>query len=264
MSSSSDLVEAGRARSAAAVPRAVSMIEQYSGEFARVLPSHVKPETFVRLAVGALRRDPDLMRAAEANPASLLSALLEAGRLGLEPGTAEFYLTPRGGKQPGVLGIVGYRGEIELIYRAGACATVKAELVHAGDEFAYSPDMDRPHHVVSWFEDRGPVLGAYAYAEMVGGGTSRVVVVGPREIERAKKASATAGSPHSPWTTDYGAMVVKTAVHQLAKWVPTSAEFRREQLRAAAAAGGPAADAAGPVDAGAAGPALLVEGEVLQ
>ena len=28
-------------------------------------------------------------------------------------------------------------------------------------------------------------------------------------------------------------MVLKTAVHQLAKWVPTSAEYRREQLRAA-------------------------------
>lgn len=39
-----------------------------------------------------------------------------------------------------------------------------------------------------------------------------------------------------PWVTDYRAMVWKTAAHRLEAWVPTSAEYRREQLRAAAAA----------------------------
>ncbi len=211
------------------------MIEQYVGEFAQVLPSHIKPETFARLAVGALRRDPMLMKAATANPPSLMHALLEAARLGLEPGTAEYYLTPRFGREPAVLGITGYRGEVELIYRAGAVVTVKAECVHERDEFTYSPGtMERPTHRIDWFSDRGAVLGAYAYAEMVGGGVSKVVVIGPKEIERAKSASATADKSHSPWTTDYAAMVLKTAVHRLAKWVPTSAEYRREQLRAVA------------------------------
>lgn len=209
------------------------MIEAYRREFGQVLPAHIKAETFTRLAVGALRRDPLLMKAAAQNPASLMQALLEAARLGLEPGTPEFYLTPRFGKQPGVVGITGYRGEVELIYRAGAVATVKAEVVYEGDRFEFRPDMDRPVHEVDWFGDRGAVLGAYAYGEMVGGGTSKVVVIGPADIERAKAASATADKSHSPWTTDYAAMVLKTAVHRLAKWVPTSAEYRREQLRAA-------------------------------
>jgi recombination protein RecT len=209
------------------------MVEHYVGEFAQVLPSHVKPETFARLAVGALRRDPKLYQAAAKNPTSLMHALLEAARLGLEPGTPEFYLTPRFGKDPGVLGITGYKGEVELIYRAGAVASVKAEVVYERDEFRFTPDMERPHHVVDWFADRGRVLGAYAYAEMIGGGVSKVVVIGPAEIERAKSASSSAAASHSPWATDYAAMVLKTAVHRLAKWVPTSAEFRREQLRAA-------------------------------
>ena len=207
------------------------MVQQYAHEFAQVLPSHVKPEVFVRVAVGALRRNAALMKAATNNPNSLMTALMEAARLGLEPGTDEYYLTPKGGA---VLGIVGYKGEIELIYRAGAVTSVKAELVHVNDHFAYDPAMDRPEHRVDWFEDRGEIRGAYAYAEMVGGGTSKVVVVGPQRIKRAMDASATAGSSHSPWTTDYGAMVLKTAVHDLETWVPTSAEYRREQLRAAA------------------------------
>lgn len=210
------------------------MVQKAQGDFAQVLPSHVKPETFTRLAVGCLRRDPELLRRAQQNSGSLMQALLEAARLGLEPGTDEYYLTPRGGKNPGVLGIIGYQGEIELIYRAGAVSSVKAELVRANDAFSYSPSDTTPRHEIDWFGDRGEVRGAYAYAIMRDGGTSRVAVVGPERIKRAMDASATAYKEHSPWKTDYGAMVLKTAIHDLQKWVPTSAEYRREQLRAVA------------------------------
>lgn len=228
----------------------IALIRHSVADFAQVLPSHVTPETFVRLAVGALQRNPYLLRVASQNPASLLYALLEAARLGLEPGTEQFHLVPYGGRSPKVEGIVGYQGEIELIYRAGASRSVKAELVCGNDTFTFKPTMDRPEHDIDWFGDRGPVLGAYAYAEMVGGGTSRVVVVGPREIERAQQASASWNSKdkrdQSPWVTDYPAMVLKTAIHQLEKWVPTSAEYRREQLRASAAAAAEAANVTGP------------------
>ena len=208
-----------------------AIVGQYRADFAAVLPSHVNADTFVRVAQGALRRDRNLAQAATNDPGSLMSALLEAARLGLEPGTDEYYLTPRGNK---VLGIVGWKGEIELIYRAGAVSAVIAEVVHEHDDFAYRPGDDKPHHVVNWFGDRGKVLGAYAYAVMANGSTSKVVVVGPAEIKRAMESSGTAQSSHSPWKTDYAAMVRKTAVHQLAAWVPTSAEYRREQLRAVA------------------------------
>lgn len=210
-----------------------ALVSQYRGDFAAVLPSHLNPDMFVRVAQGALRRNKDLADAAAHDPGSLMSALLESARLGLEPGTDEYWLVPRSNR---VMGIVGWKGEIELIYRAGAVSAVIAEVVHAGDEFSYRPGDDKPHHVVNWFADRGAVLGAYAYAVMLNGSTSKVVVVGPAEIKRAMDASATAKSTHSPWKTDYAAMVRKTAIHQLADWVPTSAEYRREQLRAVAEA----------------------------
>jgi len=165
-----------------------ALVEQSMDEFAKVLPSHVRPEVFARLAVGALRRDPNLMRVAEQNLPSLMHALLDAARLGLEPGTSEYYLTPRGGKNPAVLGVVGYQGEVELIYRAGAVSSVKAEVVHEGDVFEFDPSMGRPVHRPDWFSDRGSVLGAYAYAEMAGGGVSKVVIIGPAEIARAMAA----------------------------------------------------------------------------
>ncbi|MGH6691715.1 MAG: recombinase RecT, partial [Gammaproteobacteria bacterium] len=39
-------------------------------------------------------------------------------------------------------------------------------------------------------------------------------------------------SDYSPWKTDEPAMWLKSAIRQLQKWVPTSAEYIREQLRA--------------------------------
>ena len=52
-----------------------------------------------------------------------------------------------------------------------------------------------------------------------------------RDVARAKASSASARSEYSPWAKHPEAMWLKTAARQLAKWVPTSAEYRRQQLR---------------------------------
>lgn len=213
-----------------------SLVTSYRDDFATVLPSHIKPDTWVRLAVGALRRDPNLANAAKANPGSLMVALLEAARKGLEPGTPEYYLTPRKTKNgPEVLGITGYQGEIEMIYRAGAVSSVIVEVVREHDKFSYAPGRDeRPIHEIDWdLDDRGELRLAYAYAIMRDGATSKVVVLNKSHIAAAKASSQGADSSYSPWVRHEEAMWLKTAAHRLAKWVPTSAEYRREQLRAA-------------------------------
>lgn len=212
------------------------LVAQYRGDFAAVLPSHVKPDQWVRLAQGVLRRDKQLAQAAESDPASLMTALLDAARQGLEPGTEQYYLTPRKIKgRPTVVGMPGYQGVVELIYRAGAVSSVIVETVYTGDAFAYRPGRDeRPVHDVDWdAPDRGELRLAYAYAVMKDGATSKVVVVNRADIERAKKTSQGSDSPYSPWQQHPEAMWLKTAAKRLAKWVPTSAEYMREQLRAA-------------------------------
>ena len=213
-----------------------AMITQYTPDFATMLPSHIKPEQWARVAVGALRRDPNLMQAARNDPARLMSELAKAARLGLEPGTEEFYLTCR--KEKGtnkVLGITGYQGMIELMYRAGAVGSVVAEVVYTGDRFDYVPGRDsRPIHTIDWdADDRGKLRLVYAYAVMKDGATSKVIVLRRSDIERIKESSQGSDSKYSPWQTNEPAMWLKSAVRQLAKWVPTSAEYRREQLRAA-------------------------------
>lgn len=227
-----------------------TLIEQYKGDLATVMPSHVRPDVFVRLAVGVLNRDEKLARAAANNPLALIGALMEAARLGLEPGTEQYYLTPRyngKSKQEEIAGIRGYQGEIELIYRAGAVSSVIVESVREGDVFAWTPgELDQevparwhgpqtqPYHKVDWFGERGALKGVYSYAIMKDGAISKVCVLNRAKVMEAKAMSKGSDGSYSPWQTSEEAMWLKTAAHRLTKWVPTSAEYMREQLRAVA------------------------------
>src|SRR5690606_35987369 len=115
---------------------ALAVIGNYQASLGALLPSHIKPETFIRLCQGALRRNKDLARIANTGPGfeSFLHALMDAARLGHEPGTEQYYLVPFGNE---IVGIEGYRGVVERMYRAGAVSSVKAELVKAGDTFQW-------------------------------------------------------------------------------------------------------------------------------
>jgi recombination protein RecT len=208
-----------------------AMIKQYSSDFTTVLPSHIKPDTWVRLAQGVLRRDKQLAQIAQRNPGSLMQALLECARLGHEPGSESFYLVPMGGE---IEGWEGYRGVVERMYRAGAAVAVKAEIVRANDRFHYQPSMARPEHEIDWFGDRGDILGAYSYAELRDGSTSKVVVINQEYIRKVKAMSKGSDKPTSPWQKWPEAMVLKTVIHRLEPFVPTSSEYLREQMRAAA------------------------------
>lgn len=203
-----------------------ALITKYTDNFVDVLPSQIRPETWIRLAQGVLRRDKKLAQIATQNPGSFLNALLECARLGHEPGTEAFYLVPFGNE---IQGIEGYRGVIERMYRAGAVATVKAELVYADDPFEYRPQTMRvPKHEPDWFGERGELIGAYSYAEMKDGTTSRVVVIANAYIEKVKKESKGSSRSDSPWVKWTDQMVLKTVAHRLEPWVPTSSTDVRE------------------------------------
>ena len=206
-------------------------IMTYGDSLAAALPSHVNPKQWLAVAIDAVRRNPAIEKAAQQDMGRFFAALRNAARRGLEPGTEQYYLVPFGGK---IEGIVGYRGMVEMMYRAGAVKSVIAELVHTKDKFQFTPGKDAiPHHEIDWWaDDRGDILGAYAYAQLEDGVHSKVVVMSRAQIDATKRRSPSASAKQSPWTTDYPAMALKTVVRQLEKWVPTSAEYRRELTRA--------------------------------
>jgi recombination protein RecT len=222
--------------------------------FDAVLPAHVDVESFLGTAAGALYANKTLMDYARSNPDSLVTALMRCAALGHQPGTDEFYLTPRKRKgHPEVLGIEGYRGIVERMYRSGAVAKVVVREVCQNDTFTYvEGEHDKPVHHVNWFGGgRGEMIGVYAYAELTTGAVSRVVILSKDDVMAAKASSDAGDSSFSPWNRADGgpehpeftgrSMWWKTAARRLEPWVPTSAEYRREQLRAAATASDPAA-----------------------
>lgn len=206
-----------------------AFVAKYTEDFTRVLPAHIRPETFVRLAQGVLRRDENLARTAQRNPGSLLVALLDCARLGHDPGTEAYYLVPIGGA---VEGWEGYRGVIERIYRAGAVTSVKAEVVRANDHYRYLPNqMALPEHEFDDFAseaERGELRGVYAYAEMAGGGYSRVVRLSKEQVMKRKAMAHGTGRADSPWVKWEAGQWLKCAAHELEKWVPSSSEYRRQ------------------------------------
>jgi recombination protein RecT len=237
-----------------------ALVRKYSTDFATVLPTHIKAETWVRLAEGALRKgkriqapnpkSPDhanhgrfeLEVAAANNPGAFLAALLDAARQGLTPGSEEYYLTPRkvGGRDGKleILGITGYQGYVELMYRAGAVSSVVVQVVRENDEYRYQRGIDEvPVHRFKPFArdaERGKLIGVYAYARMMTGAVSQVVELNQDDIDRIRRVNPASNSEYSPWVNWEASMWMKSAARQLRKWVPTSAEYRKEIARAAA------------------------------
>lgn len=234
--------------------------------FGAVSPQHVDPEQFVNLCLSVLRRNPKLMRAAMETPLTFMAAASECARLGLAPDSDEYYFVPFRNKvkeqdeegrwheryENQVQGITGYKGELNLIYRAGEVRAVHCHVVREKDEFTWRPgSMEVPHHVIhapdfaqhqmglagDTVEERGILTGVYAYAEMIRGGFSQPVVMGASTVKRYRAVAKTDAfwgpewPEESSWTTD---MWRKTAIHRLYDLVPHSTEYRAELMRVAA------------------------------
>jgi recombination protein RecT len=240
----------------------VKIMWGYKAHIEAVLPDHIDVKSFLGTAAAALYGNPKLMEHAQANPDSLIAAVMECASLGHRPGTEEYYLTPRQDHgRPKVLGIEGYRGVVERMYRSGGVATVIVREVCSGDPFRYvEGDDEKPIHLfggqgrtggdffgVTGSRDRGPMVGVYAVAKLTTGAWSRPAILTRDDVEAARAAGGwKPGDQYSPWNRlDAGkdhpeftgrSMWWKTAAKRLEPWVPTSAEYRREQLRAAAQA----------------------------
>lgn len=242
----------------------INLMWSRKSHFNAVLPASVDVTAFLGTAAGALYANATLMEAAKTTPDSLIVALMECAALGHMPGTDEYYLTPRRDKgRWRVLGIEGYRGVIERMYRSGAVQKVVVREVCARDLFSFvEGEMDIPVHDTgnkhgaatggdffgqSGQRDRGEMVGAIAYAKLLGSVWSRVVLLDRGDVHAARAAGGwKPDDQYSPWNRlDGGAdrpeltgrsMWWKTAAHRLEPWVPTSREYRADMLRASAAA----------------------------
>lgn len=201
-------------------PTLAQLIERQKPEIARALPRHMNPDRMARIAVTVLRQTP---RLAQCTPESFLGALMTCSQLGLEPGPlGHAYLVPY---KREVTFIPGYRGLVDLAYRSGQVATVKAQVVYEADEFDFEEGLDAYlKHKRSRAADPGQVIWVYALVKLKDG-ASNFVVMTVAEVEKIRKRSMAANN--GPWVTDWEAMAKKTALKQLSKWMPLSPEFNQ-------------------------------------
>jgi recombination protein RecT len=199
--------------------------EKVQNAIARALPRHITPERMIRVAMTAIQKTPKL---AECDQRSLISAIVQAAELGLEPNTplGHAYLIPyfnKNTKRTEAQLMPGYRGFMALARRSGQVQGIYAEIVYEKDffEITYGLNKDLIHKPALNEEDRGQMVGAYAVAKFKDGYTD-FEYMDAVEIGKIRKRSK---SPdNGPWVTDTGEMWRKTPIRRLAKRLPLSIE----------------------------------------
>ncbi len=188
-------------------------------QLAKSLLKNKDPERFIRMIITATYKTPKLLTCS--GPSFVLS-MMNASAMGLEFNGRDAYLVPYGDE---CQLIPGYQGYIQLAYRSPGVVGVSAKAVHANDEFDYSYGTDEHLiHIPNDAEDPGELTHAWAMVRFKGGG-SKFVVLNKREVLKRKAASKSSGGADSPWKKWPEPMWAKSAVRELAKWMPQSAEL---------------------------------------
>lgn len=214
-----------------------AVIRAASAELGKALPAHLNPERLVRIALTAVRLNPELSKA---TPASFLGALFVLGQLGLEPINGQAYLLPFNNRKKvgndwkttkDVVAVIGFKGYVSLFYRHQNAISLDVQTVHANDEFSYAYGTDPYLKHVPAIKERGEVLGFYACARLSGGGNLFRFMSAEETTAHGKAHSKTVDKntgqfySSSPWATEWESMSKKTVLIQLAKLLPLSVEL---------------------------------------
>jgi recombination protein RecT len=197
-------------------------VESQASQLARALPRDLDPDRFVRLVLTELRTVAHLD---ECSWPSLAGAIMRSAELGLQPGSTlgQCWYLPFKNKdgQYEASFVLGYKGIIKLALQSDEVESVVAREVLDADEFDYEYGLrERLVHRPGG-GDRGKPHHWYAIGRFVGGGTV-FVVLDRAGVEKHREQSK---SPNSPaWRNHYSAMAMKSAVKDLSKFLPLTAE----------------------------------------
>jgi recombination protein RecT len=196
------------------------MLKQNSTRLKTIAPAGIDIN---RLSVALMTQVRTNAKLAECNQLSIMGAFINSTQLGLEPGASlgHCYFVPFKGECQLV---IGYRGMIELAYRSGKVLSIAARTIHQADHFDYSYGITDVLEHKPATGDRGPLIGVYAVAKLVGGGV-HFEVLDLGDIEQARKTSKT--GTFGPWKDHFEEMAKKTAIRRLFKYLPVGTELNR-------------------------------------
>lgn len=188
-------------------------------EIAAVLPAHITPERMISLAVTCFSNDSMLQGC---SPSSILSSLVLASQLGLEPGIGgQGYLIPDNGRctfVPGWQGIVGLVNNSER-------ATVWTGCAYEGDQFQFELGMFPVlrHVPGEYYGDPDKITWAYACGKVNGAGTPVIEAWPVQRIIRYRDEHNKIGEKH--YSHKYPEMYArKVVLLQVLKYMPRSVE----------------------------------------
>lgn len=207
-------------------------MQKMQDQYAQVLPAHMTMDRLERMvfnAVQAAQKNNGSNALLEADRRSLLSSVMTAAVLGLEPDgvTGQGYLVPFKGK---VQFIVGYGGYVTLAYNSGIL--LEGRVVYEGDIFSYQyGDDPKVNHAPAQGEEatkRGRLIAAYAVARSHHVPTTFHVtelddILRVRDQSLGYKA-AKKYNKQTVWDTDFPAMARKTPLRWLGKNMPLNVQ----------------------------------------
>ena len=209
------------------------LFENRKGEFNAALPKHMDVDRMIRIAVTSIRKNPKL---AEADPASLYGAVMEAAQCGLyldgvlgEASLLPFWNTKK--KCYEVVFIPGYRGLVKLAHRSGKVRDVSAHIVYKGETFSYSEgEQTTLKHVPRPPADREEErIGAYSRVIFNDGSISINFMWADEIIAIRDNTPAVRKKTATPWLSDIefeqNEMWKKTVFRNHSKWLNLSPEL---------------------------------------
>lgn len=205
------------------------VIQQRRAELIEALPRSMDAQRFIRVALTAIQRTPEL---AQCTPASLYAGILQAAQLGLEIGLQnQAHLVPYWNSERKCYEAqfqVGYLGLRDLAERYGDIVDGDAQLVREGDVFGYELGAEPRLVHKPALGQRGEITHAYAWARPKNG-TLKIAVMTREDIEAHRDAFVRRkkdGSFSPAWTKTFPAMALKTVMRQLYKFLARSPELR--------------------------------------
>jgi recombination protein RecT len=191
------------------------LLNKQSCEFQKVLPSHIKPDKFIRVIFSAVRKNPTLINV---DRRSLLSACMDAAEDGLILDGYEAALIVRKGR---VSYEPMYHGVLKLAYQTGNIKSMRALVVYENDTFSYSVTDDGEHieYIPLLKGDRGHPYLTFSQAILHTGG-SYIEIMTEQEIQSIRRLSQ---ARESPWNGPFvDEMRKKTVLKRMCKMLPYS------------------------------------------
>lgn len=195
------------------------LLERSKGEIAKVLPEGVSIDRVCRMALTAFKMNPALR---DCSPVSILSAVMKAAELGLEPhgGLKQCWLIPFRDTKRNVKECtfqLGYQGALELARRSGQFRTIRAVMVYERDIFAYERDPRPKIYHKPELQDPGTAIGVYAFAILTCGEVE-FDWMGAAELKKVRDMSRSGDI----WSNWYVEMCKKTVLKRFLKAMPQS------------------------------------------